>query len=229
MSMDVDDDDVPRIPQLRLGKSDDDDGNAISLEEDYENVDWLNAVRTSLHTSLTSAPIDGPRIRQAAITDEYEEDMVTIERIRILQDELVGQCVWCWGNNGGETTNCPSGTNPRARCMSFRRRRHFPLSNFKEYHDKICHLSCAGCKMPVDFCVHGGADCTMPDVVMPFVWGQYMRSNPEGNACKDFIGNYLSIHDEGVPTDDGFEDELNVLGLRDVNVVSGGHGKEVAY
>jgi hypothetical protein len=89
--------------------------------------------------------MNGSRIMQAAIVDEFEEDMVTIERIRVLQEGLGGECRWCWGNNGGEeTTKCLTSLNPQARCRAScqgRGEKEFPIKNFNDSHGKISHLS----------------------------------------------------------------------------------------
>jgi hypothetical protein len=79
MSMDVEDDDVPGIPQLSLHGSDKDDGNDIHSDDYDADSDRLDRIRELLHCDSTSAPMDGPKIRQAAITDEYEEDMAMID------------------------------------------------------------------------------------------------------------------------------------------------------
>jgi superfamily II DNA or RNA helicase len=88
MSMSMDEDDVPGIPQIRFDNNDFGTGS----DEDYEDPDWLDAVN---EYSPTRVPVNGSQIRQAAIVDEYEEDMVTIERIRELQEGLEVECRWC--------------------------------------------------------------------------------------------------------------------------------------
>jgi superfamily II DNA/RNA helicase len=226
MSMDLDDDDVPGIPQVSLGEDDE----AGFFEDDDDDPYWFESIGETLHSSSTSAPIDGSKIRQRAITYEQEEEMVTMERISVLLGNLVGQCIWCWGKAGGERIECRNAKNSRHWCKSSPVQQSFPVSEFERFHNRISHLSCAGCKMPVDFCKHGGVNCKTLDVVTPFVWGQYAGPKSDGNRVQKFIGNYLTTHAEGISMTDRYEmlDPKNVLGLAREGVMSREHMKEVA-
>ena len=79
-------------------------------EEDYDCSELQASYsRFVEHTNSPSADD-----RQEETNNEYETGLVTIERIRELQDKMPGHdCAWCWGITGREDGRCSTITNPK--------------------------------------------------------------------------------------------------------------------
>jgi hypothetical protein len=121
MHLDDDDDDEPISPWVVHFDEEHDEeevqqeATEKDLEEDEEDAtywgveeDWAELSRVI--GSSTAAPIDGPKIRPAAIVEEFEEDMV-IDRMVQIWEMLIGQCTWCWKKAGGKTRKLSSRPN----------------------------------------------------------------------------------------------------------------------
>jgi hypothetical protein len=66
------------------------------FSDDIYDDDWSRELITSPwpKNNTGSHPPNGPDIRRKAISNDYEEDMATIDRIEVIQQEFAHDCLW---------------------------------------------------------------------------------------------------------------------------------------